>query len=80
MHAYRTLSSFISTYMVTGAQPLGGKLEGDAYSMIRTAHVFRPCLVLLMACGIAMIPSELSLPILYLLERDGWELFGELVS
>lgn len=33
-----------------------------------------------MACGVTMVASELSMSILYLLERDGWELFGELVS
>ena len=32
-----------------------------------------------MAFGIAMVPSKLSMTILYLLERDGWELFGELI-
>ena len=33
-----------------------------------------------MACGVTMVASELSMTMLYLLERDDWELIGELVS
>ena len=44
VHAYHTLSSLISAHKATGAQPLCGKLGGDAYPMIRTAHLLRPCL------------------------------------
>ena len=31
-----------------------------------------------MACGVAMVASQLSSTKSYLLERNGWQLFGEL--
>ena len=48
--------------------------------MIWIAHLLRPCLVLFMACGVAMVASQLSQTKLHLLERDRWQLFCELFS
>ena len=48
--------------------------------MILIAYLWRPCLVLLIACGVAIVALKLSSTRLHLLERDGWQLFGELFS
>ena len=46
--------------------------------MILIEYLCRPCLVLLIACGVAMLALELSSTKLHLFECDGRQLFGEL--